>query len=493
MSTLGELAELLETQGIGGRSVLFVPSALGSEPAKARAITPVSLEIDSRQVAPGQIFACVRGAHSDGHDFAASALSQGASALIVDHQLDLVVPQLVVSDVRRALGPVAAMLAGDPSLRIPVMGVTGTNGKTTVATLLRAIYEAGGLRLQVVGTLTGERTTPEAHQLQPLIARAHADGAAALAMEVSSHALVQHRVDGTRFAVAAFTNLTQDHLDFHLTMEAYFEAKALLFDPEWVGAAVINADDPAGQELIRRWNERAEVPAVTYSLTATSVKRVDGAGVEFLWRGHLVRSPLLGRHNIANALLAAESALALGVDEATIVGGLGVAMGAAGRLESIDEGQPFRVLVDYAHTPDALRSVLAAARELAQGGRVIAVFGCGGDRDAAKRAPMGAAASELADVAVLTDDNPRSEAPAEIRAAVRRGMTGRAALVEEPDRRAAIGLALQAARAGDVVVIAGKGHETGQTVGDITLPFDDRVVVREELAASWLSSRGDGH
>ena len=441
----------------------------------------VAVEIDSRAVSAGELFACVPGAIVDGHMFAPAAVAQGASAVMVDRELALDVAQLVVPDVRRALGPVAAELAGHPSRHLSVVGVTGTNGKTTVVTLLRSILTSAGWPATTIGTLTGARTTPEAHALQRQLADALADGVRVVAMEVSSHGLVQHRVDATHFAVVAFTNLSQDHLDYHGSMEAYFEAKALLFDPGRAAAAVVNVDDVAGRELVERWNRVAPVPAIGYSLADVHDLVLEQDGSRFGWRGRPVRVPLLGRYNVANALAAAEVARALGIEDDVIVAGLAQAAGAPGRMESIDAGQPFVVLVDYAHTPDALAATLRSAREMVNGGRVIVVFGCGGDRDASKRAPMGAAASELADIAILTDDNPRSEDPAAIRAAVRSGMLGPASMWEEPDRRAAIGLALQAAKTGDVVVVAGKGHEIGQTVAGVTTPFDDRVVVREEL------------
>ena len=440
-----------------------------------------SLEIDSRSVRAGQMFACVRGANFDGHSFAQQALDRGASALLVDHRLEFDVAQLVVRDVRAALGPLSAALAANPSAELAVVGVTGTNGKTTVVTLLQSIFDAARWSNRSIGTLTGARTTPEAHQLQPLLATFLEQGTQAVAMEVSSHALSQGRVDGLDFAVAVFTNLTQDHLDFHSSMAEYFEAKALLFDPARCGAAVINADDPAGRELIGRWDKVAPTPARAYGLGDVTALRVTEAGARFVWRGRDVELPLLGRYNVSNALAAANAALALGIIDDDIVAGLQTAHPAPGRMEPVGVGQPFSVLVDYAHTPDALRATLLAARELRDGGRVIVVFGCGGDRDPTKRVPMGAAAADLAVVAILTDDNPRSENPADIRAAVLSGMVGPATIIEEPNRRSAIGLALRAARAGDVVVVAGKGHEVGQTVAGVTTPFDDRVVVREEL------------
>jgi UDP-N-acetylmuramoyl-L-alanyl-D-glutamate--2,6-diaminopimelate ligase len=441
------------------------------------------VEHDSRSVRPGALYACIPGATADGHDFAPDAVAGGAVALLAERRLDLGVPVVVVPSVRRALGPVASRCHGDPSRSLEVVGVTGTNGKTTVAHLLAEVLAEAGRHPEVIGTLTGTRTTPEAPELQRSLARARDAGVDAVVMEVSSHALDQHRVDGTTYACAVFTNLSVDHLDHHGTMEAYFEAKARLFRPELARRAVVNLDDPYG----RRLAESASVPTTGFSADDADDLVLAADHARFRWRGHAVRLGLSGRFNVANALAAATAAAELGIDDAVVAAGLGRPVRVPGRMERVDAGQPFTVLVDFAHTPDGLRAVLTAARELvAPGGSVAVVFGCGGDRDPAKRPMMGEVAAHLADRTVVTADNSRSEPTSAIIDAVlsghRRGEPREAAVVE-PDRRAAIRLAVAGARAGDVVVIAGKGHEATQVVGDRVTAFDDREVARTELLA----------
>jgi UDP-N-acetylmuramoyl-L-alanyl-D-glutamate--2,6-diaminopimelate ligase len=483
---------------------------------------------DSRSAGSGACFACIPGAVTDGHDHAPAAVRSGAVALLVERPLDAGVSEARVRSVREALGPTAARLHGYPSRTMRCLGVTGTNGKTTVTHLLEAIADAAGERPGLIGTLGARiagadvavaRTTPEADELQTLLARMRDAGVATVAMEVSSHALAQHRVDGISFAAACFTNLSQDHLDYHSTMEEYFVAKAALFTPERVGVAVVNTDDRYGRELAVRAG-LLDLPLVTFGIdsrdadvVATGLGRADN-GVRFRLTAHQgsgrrgsgrragsaavdaapisadVEFPHPGRFNVSNALAAAATALAGSLPFAAVVDGLQAPVPVPGRLERVDAGQPFTVLVDYAHTPAALDSVLGAARELAGPGRVIVVFGCGGDRDAAKRPLMGKAAGRGADVVVLTSDNPRSEDPVAIANAAREGLDATKALAAvELDRRAAIRLALDEARAGDVVVIAGKGHETGQTAAGMTLPFDDRVVAREELGRRALEGK----
>jgi UDP-N-acetylmuramoyl-L-alanyl-D-glutamate--2,6-diaminopimelate ligase len=469
---------------------------------------------DSRQAGPGTLFCCVPGSTTDGHDHAPQAVAAGASALLVERFLDLPVPQARVASVRVAMGPVAAACAGHPSRRMRVLGVTGTNGKTTTTYLLEAIAGAAGLRAGVIGTvetridgrrLPGERTTPESTDLQALLARMVADAVDVAAIEVSSHAMAYHRVDGTWFAAACFTNLSHDHLDFHGDLAGYFEAKASLFDPVRTGAGAVNLDDPKGVELARR-AEGAGLAVTGFGLeapgAAVRAEAVEGdaSGNRFVLVAVAsgdtpypgdgraeVRSPLVGRFNVSNALAAAATALAAGIPFAAVVEGLSAPVVVPGRMERIEGGQPFAVLVDYAHTPEGLDQVLRTARRLAGdgGGRVLVVFGCGGDRDRAKRPAMGRMAATLADAAWVTNDNPRSEDPAAIAAEVVAGY--RAAGAGSPpqvelDRREAIGQALAAAGPGDVVVVAGKGHESGQTAGGVTVPFDDRVVAAEELA-----------
>jgi UDP-N-acetylmuramoyl-L-alanyl-D-glutamate--2,6-diaminopimelate ligase len=475
-----------------------------------RSVDVSAITHDSRRAGRGSCFACIPGAVTDGHLYAPAAVDAGAVALLVERELDLPVAQARVVAVRAALGPAAAAFYGHPSRHLHCLGVTGTNGKTTVTYLLEAIARAAGERVGVIGTVGAridgsalplERTTPEADDLQAILARMREDGVRTVAMEVSSHALDQHRVDGTWFAAACFTNLSQDHLDFHGSMEAYFEAKARLFDPARTGAAAVNVDDQHGVEIARRARE-AGLAVMTFALSdarqrapvdvAADDVETGGSGTRFALvvpgtgERATVESPLLGSFNVSNALAAATTAVAAGLPLEAVVAGLQSPLAIPGRLERVvgPPDHPFTVLVDYAHTPDALDCALDAARGLAPGGRVIVVFGSGGDRDRQKRPAMGRAAATGADTVVLTSDNPRSEDPEQIARAVLDGLRdGPANVVVELDRRAAIRDALHAARAGDVVVIAGKGHETGQTIGERTIPFDDRVVAREELGA----------
>jgi UDP-N-acetylmuramoyl-L-alanyl-D-glutamate--2,6-diaminopimelate ligase len=448
-------------------------------------VTVSDIVYDSRQVGPGALFCCVPGQTVDGHRFADAAVEAGAVVLLVEHRLALDVVQVEVRDARAAMAPLAAEFWDHPSRALDVVGVTGTNGKTTVTQLLGSILAAGGAEVGVIGTLSGSRTTPEAPDLQAQLAGMRAAGVRAVAMEVSSHALALHRVDGTRFAVSAFTNLGRDHLDFHGTVEAYFQAKARLFEPQRTARAVVNLDDPHGRLL----RDAALVPTVGYSLADTTDVELGADGSRFTWRGRALFVPLAGRHNVSNALAAATIAVELGVELDAVAHGLATASPVPGRFEPVETGRAFAVVVDYAHTPDALERALDAARELVPGdGRVIVVFGCGGDRDRTKRAPMGEVASRLADLTVITSDNPRGEPPLAIIEQVRSGVVPGAEVIVEADRRTAIGVALGAARDGDIVVVAGKGHETTQQVGDVELPFDDRAVAREWFAAGGPSA-----
>lgn len=441
---------------------------------------------DSRHVSSGTLFCCVRGQREDGHDYAPAAVEAGAAALLCERELDVgAVTQVLVRDVRRAMGPIAAEFWGRPSERLSVVGVTGTNGKTTITHLLRSILDAAGLRCEVVGTLTGARTTPEGPDLQTKLARFVRDGVDAVAMEVSSHALALHRVDGTNFAVGVFTNLSRDHLDFHGTMEAYFSAKASLFEPERCAAAVLNVDD----EWARRLLEQIRVPWQPYSLDLVDEVEVGLDSSRCRWEGVELRVPMGGRFNLSNALAAAVTARTMGLSAREIAAGIAASGPVPGRFEHVDVGQPFDVIVDYAHTPDGLAQLLLSAREAAAGRRVHVVFGCGGDRDPSKRAAMGEQAARLADRVILTSDNPRSEDPSAIIDAIVRGITdaderrSARSLLVRADRRAAIASALAGAAPGDVVVIAGKGHESTQTIGDSVIAFDDREVARELLMA----------
>jgi UDP-N-acetylmuramoyl-L-alanyl-D-glutamate--2,6-diaminopimelate ligase len=448
-----------------------------------------ALAYDNRAVQPGTLFFCVPGFTRDGHDFAADAVDRGASALVVDHRLeDVDAPQILVSDVRAAMAPAAAALAGDPTAALKVVGVTGTNGKTTTAYLTRALLEAGGHPTGLLGTVASVvggveqptiRTTPEAIDLQRTFAQMRDAGDSHCVMEVSSHALQLHRADAIHWAAVVFTNLTQDHLDFHGGMEAYFQAKRELFVAAGDSTKLVNVDDAYGRRLI------AEFPdAVSFAIQAQAQLRPgaiagDAAGSTFTLDGQEFRVPLPGAFNVLNALGAIAAARALGVPDADSARGLAAAPTAPGRFQPVAAGQPFAVLVDYAHTPEALDNVLRAARELTAG-RVIVVFGAGGDRDRGKRPLMGDAAVANADVVIVTSDNPRSEDPEAIIAEVAGGHD----VQRIADRRAAIAEALAAAAPGDVVVIAGKGHEQGQEFADgVKHPFDDLTVAREELGA----------
>ena len=438
----------------------------------------------SDRVTPGSLFACVVGSTVDGHDLAGQVVAEGASALLVERRLPVDVAQLVVPSVRHAMGPVAARFFGDPSRSLTVVGVTGTNGKTTTVSLLRSIFEAEGRRCEVIGTLTstpgGPPTTPDAPELQARLAQWRDDGVDVVAMEVSSHALAMGRVDGTWFAVTGFTMLGHDHLDLHVDIEHYFAAKAMLFRPERTDRAVIRADDEWGARLL----SSVEVAARPFAIDDAEDQEMTPAGTMFRWHGTRMTLPLAGRHNVANALCAATVAEWLGTPLEAIAEGIAEVGPVSGRFELVDAGQDFTVAVDYAHTPDALDTVLDAAREIAaaRGGRVLVVFGCGGDKDRAKRPEMGRIAVAGADVVVVTSDNPRSEDPDAIIAEILAGIDDTGSVTVLPDRRAAIHHAARAAREHDVVVIAGKGHETTQIFADHTVPFDDRLVVREVLA-----------
>ncbi len=470
-----------------------------------------SLAYDSRKAGPGTLFFCVVGEKRDGHEFAAQVVEAGAVALVVERELDVAVPQVVVPSARAAMAPFARTFWGDPTAELKLVGVTGTNGKTTTAYLTREILEAAGIQTGLMGTVKQvvggeeepvERTTPEAIDLQETFRRMLEGGDRACAMEVSSHAMVLHRADAIHFDVAVFTNLTQDHLDFHADMEDYFAAKRMLFaaDP---GVRIVNVDDPYGRRLAEEFDcltFSAEGADADYRATdvefdaggarftvltgSRSMGRKPDATAGFRPIGGEVRlrTGMPGHFNVANALGAFAAAEALGVDAASAAAGLAAAARVPGRFEPIDEGQGFAVLVDYAHTPDSMENVLRAARRLTPG-RLISVFGAGGDRDKAKRPLMGRAGGTLSDLAVVTSDNPRSEDPEAIVAAVAAGAReGDAELVVEVDRHAAISLALGRAEPGDTVVIAGKGHEQGQEFeGGRKIPFDDREVARAEL------------
>jgi UDP-N-acetylmuramoyl-L-alanyl-D-glutamate--2,6-diaminopimelate ligase len=445
---------------------LLAQALAPKEIVNAAAVDIADLAYDTRAVAPGALFFCVRGDRSDGHELAAEAVGRGAAALVAERELDVPVPQLVVADSRRAMAPAAVVFFSDPSSELEVAAVTGTAGKTTTTYLLYEILRAAGRRPGLLTNLerrVGDESrpaalnTPEAIDLQRLFREMVAAGNAACAMEATSHASVQGRLDGVRFAVLVFTNLAHEHLDFHKTMEDYFAAKSRLFAQ--AQRAVVNVGDPWGRRLAAELDDPVTFDAERDVLEADLKLR--------------------GRFNLENALGAAAAARALGIGEDAIRRGIEAVEGVPGRLEFVDEGQPFAVIVDYSHKPASLERVLGEARRLSDG-RVICVFGCGGDRDREKRPLMGRIAHDLADVAIVTSDNPRSEDPLAIIDEIVAGAPG---LDVEPDRRAAIARAIEAGREGDVVLIAGKGNEQGQEVAGVKHPFDDREVARELLRA----------
>jgi UDP-N-acetylmuramoyl-L-alanyl-D-glutamate--2,6-diaminopimelate ligase len=465
-------------------------------------VTGISL--DSRSVLPGDLYAALPGAVTHGAAFAAAARAAGAVAVLTDpagadRARDTELPLLVVPKPRAILGAVASRVYGEPTSELRLLGVTGTNGKTTTTYLLDAVLRRIGpaALIGTIETRIGDevvrsvRTTPEATDLQALFAVMREQHVAWCAMEVSSHALALGRVDGARFAVAGFTNLSQDHLDFHGTFEEYFAAKASLFTPERCEIAVVNVDDEYG----RRLAAQTVVPLVTVSSLGpadwqvtgshrsehgTTVLHISGPGEELT-----VEIVLPGDFNVANALLAVAMLRQVDIPAEAIAAGLATAS-VSGRMEIFTRGDGPAVVVDYAHTPDAVELALRAARAATKG-RVLAVVGCGGDRDQGKRPAMGAAAARAADVVIVTDDNPRTEDPAEIRAAAIAGARAAVSAVdlrEVGDRREAIAAAIELAGPGDTVVVLGKGHETGQDVGGVVHPFDDRQTVRELLEAT---------
>ncbi|MEM7094370.1 MAG: UDP-N-acetylmuramoyl-L-alanyl-D-glutamate--2,6-diaminopimelate ligase [Actinomycetota bacterium] len=430
---------------------------------------------DSRKVADGVLFCAVPGERFDGHDFAAGAVASGAPALLVERFVDVDIAQLRVDRVRAAMPIAAATVHRHPSEELAVVGVTGTNGKTTTTHLLAAILRSLGRIVDVVGTLGGVHTTPEATDLQRRF-RADADaGVDIVAAEVSSHALDQHRADAVSFAVAAFSNLTPDHLDYHRDMASYFDAKRRLFDGR-AAAELINVDDEWGRRLA---DERPS--ALRLSLESVQVVVADARGTTFEWRGQQVRLPMPGMMNVANALMAAEAAMVLGGEPEAITAGLAATPQVPGRMELVEvAGAPVTAIVDYSHTPDSIERALAAIRASAPDAFVTIVFGCGGDRDRAKRPLMGRAAEAGADLVIVTSDNPRSEDPTGIIDDAVAGMLDPTTARIEVDRRSAIRLAAAATPPGGVVLVAGKGHEQTQTIGDEALPFDD---VAEAAAA----------
>jgi len=469
--------------------------ALGpSEVTGARPVEIGDLAYDTRAVTQGALFFCVPGAHVDGHDHAWEAIERGAVALVVERELDVSVPQLLVPDARAAMAVAADAFFGEPTTELDVAGVTGTNGKTTTVVCLHAMLDAAGRRPGLVGTVEwivgGERrpapfTTPEAIDLQRLFREMLDAGDRSAAIEASSHGAALKRLDRVRFDALVFTNLSQDHLDLHGTMEEYFQAKQRLFTGAQPPPAAVNVGDEWGRRLAADLAELHRAPLVTFGLGEDADVRPEGleltpGGSRFRTAGIEVETPLRGIFNVENVLGAVAAGLLLDLDEDAIAAGIARVADVPGRFEAVDEGQPFAVVVDYAHTPDSLDTVLRAARGLG-GGRVIVVFGAGGDRDRGKRPLMGKVAAERSDIAIVTSDNPRSEDPLAIIQDVLQG-TGLDVEID-PDRRGAIQRAIGLAEPEDVVVIAGKGHEQGQEVDGLVHPFDDRVVAREALLA----------
>ncbi|HET6351906.1 MAG TPA: UDP-N-acetylmuramoyl-L-alanyl-D-glutamate--2,6-diaminopimelate ligase [Coriobacteriia bacterium] len=466
--------------------------AVAIGPSDDATVTGIAYRSD--KVVAGDVFFCVRGFAADGHDYAEAALDAGAAGLVVERELSLDVPQFKVANARIALARAARAFHGDPSSKLSLVGITGTNGKTTTTYLTDCILQTAGKTTALVGTVetvvagvreASSRTTPESADLQALFGRMVDAGVDAAVMEVSSHAIDLHRVEATHFAVAAFTNLTQDHLDFHRTMEQYSGVKRRLFTELDVEKRVINLDDPFGRELAEACPGAMTVGRFEPADITSSDEHLDAMGSGFTLNTPLgsahVRLPLAGAYNISNALVAAGCALGLGLPLETVVEGLQSAPQVPGRLERVECGQDFAVVVDYAHTPDSVEKALAAMREVTDG-RVIVVFGCGGDRDPDKRPLMGAAAAAGSDHAIITSDNPRSEDPVGIILQVEDGFRGTGASYElEVDRRTAIRKAIEQAAPGDSILIAGKGHEDYQIFADRIVHFDDREEAREAL------------
>jgi UDP-N-acetylmuramoyl-L-alanyl-D-glutamate--2,6-diaminopimelate ligase len=463
-----------------------------SEVTGARPVEIADLSYDTRHVTKGALYFCVPGRRVDGHDLAWEAIEQGAVALVVERPLDVVVPQIVVPDVRAAMAVAADSFFGAPTSELEIAGVTGTNGKTTTAFLLQSMLEAAGRPAGLVGTIEwivgGERrpapfTTPESIDLQRLFREMLDTGDRSAAVEASSHGSAFRRLDRVRFDALVFTNLSQDHLDLHRTMEDYFQAKRRLFTGAQPPPAAVNVGDDWGRRLAAELAGVHRAPLVTFGLDDAAEVRPEGLeltsdGSRFRAAGIGIETRLRGRFNVENVLGAVAAGLLLDIDEDAVARGIASISDVPGRFQAVDEGQPFTVVVDYAHTPDSLETVLRAARGLG-GGRVIVVFGAGGDRDRGKRPLMGRVAAELADYVIVTSDNPRSEEPVAIIAEVLQG-TG-IDVEMDPDRRTAIGRAIAVAAEGDVVVIAGKGHEQGQEIAGVVHPFDDRAVARDAL------------
>ncbi len=439
------------------------------------------VDIDSRECVPGSLFFAMPGTSTNGAVFAADAVQRGALCVVASAPINVLAPVVVVpaTQLSALCAHASAAVVGHPETKTRLVAVTGTNGKTSVTSIISELSRAFSWNGANIGTLTNERTTPASPELFRTLARIVEGFDPALrdsvvAMEVSSHAIDQHRVDGLEFTVAAFTNLSHEHLDYHHTMEEYYDVKSRLFSLERTQRAVIWVDDPYGERLA----ESSTVPVTRVSRRDASDVETSLKGTTFFWRRHLINSELIGDFNVDNALIAMTVMSVLGGDDAAIAAAMGDVTAVAGRFDVL-RASGVTVIVDYAHTPEGLRRLLEDVRALTPDGRVITVFGCGGDRDRAKRPEMGAVASSLSDVTIVTSDNPRSEEPDSIIDAVMTGVVDGANVLRDADRRSAIGRALDIAGPGDVVVLAGKGHETTQTTGDLVIPFDDRIVARE--------------
>lgn len=455
--------------------------------------TPVNdVTHDSRRAGPGTMYVALRGERTDGHRFVPDAVAAGAAAVCVEHPVETGVAQLVVEDTRQAIGPLASEVHGHPSASLIVVGVTGTNGKTTVTHFVESMAGSAGMTSGVMGTI-GTRsagvaaptslTTPEAPDFQRILAGMRDDGVDLVAVEVSSHALELGRVRGTRFAVAAFTNLSQDHLDFHGDMGAYRDAKRRLFTEYDVGAAVINVDDPVGADLATVYRGELITVGTSGDLSFRDVQTHPTHTVFTLsgpFGERTITAPVIGEFNVSNLVLAAACCIAAGLPAEQVIEAMTSVRGVPGRYQVVSGDDPITVIVDYAHTPEGVATAVRTARGLSKG-RVIGLIGAGGDRDRAKRPAMGEAISS-ADLAVITSDNPRNEDPSAIAAAVMSGVRPGVEHILEIDRRRAIELAIGAARDGDVVLILGRGHEPVQDLGTERIPFDDRQVAAETLA-----------
>ena len=461
--------------------VAAIPDTLHPRIVAGVADTPWrGISHDSRLVNAGNLFCCVRGDTVDGHEFAHDVVDAGVQVLLVDHHITTVsssVTQICVDSVRDAVGYVAADAYDFPSNDVVVIGITGTNGKTSTAHILGGLLDGLGLKTAVFGTLSGERTTPEAIDIQKRLATCRDEGVSHVVMEVSSHALVLGRMHGTHLRAAVFTNLGHDHLDFHKTQEEYFAAKASLFDEKYTEMAIVNRDDPHGLMIVDTTNAHA----IGFGEDDLSDICVTARETQFRWQDSEFRIPIGGSFTLMNALAAVTVVKSLGYSPSQIAEACKNVLPVRGRFELVAGAKDFDVVVDYAHTPEGLQEVLTTARDLTDSS-LITVFGCGGDRDATKRPLMGRIASEIADTVIITSDNPRSEDPHSIISAIRSGVTSpRGEVITIGDRREAIAAALQRASKGDIVVIAGKGHETTQEIAGVISPFNDVEVTQQIL------------